>query len=120
MELLSEEINAEVAMLAGLSRRRDSNDLTGTALEDQEVTNADMVARDRDGFGGSATALNVADRLMVTLTDAMRATLTILLLDNHLLSLMFRGEGVEHAVSGFLKAMTERVVMTFVVVVTHA
>ncbi len=119
MKLLGEEVDAEIAMLAGLSRRRDTNDLAGTALEDQEITNADMVARNRDGLGCSATAFNVANRLMMTLTNAMRATLTILLLDDHL-ALMLRSEGMEDAVSGFLKAMTKRVVMTFVVVVTHA
>ncbi len=66
-----------------------------------------MVARDRDSLGCSATTFNIANRLMVTFTDAMRATLTILLLDYHLFALMLRGEGMENAISGFLEAMTK-------------
>ena len=51
MELLGEEINAEVAMLAGLSRGSDANDLTRPTLEDEQVTDADVMARNSDGIG---------------------------------------------------------------------
>lgn len=51
MELLGEEVNTEVAVLTGLSRRRDADDLARAALKDQEVANADVVARDGDGVG---------------------------------------------------------------------
>ena len=65
MELLGEEVNTQVAVLASGSRGRDADDLAGAALEDQDVAEADVVARDGDGVGwagslargGSATGL---------------------------------------------------------------
>jgi len=51
MELLREEVNTQVAVLAGLRRGGDADDLARTALEDQEIANADVVARDGDGVG---------------------------------------------------------------------
>lgn len=56
MELLGEEVNTEVAVLAGLGGGGDADDLARAALEDQEVTNADVVAGDSDGVGGSHVA----------------------------------------------------------------
>jgi hypothetical protein len=56
MELLGEEVNTEVAVLASLGGGGDADDLARTALEDQEVANADVVARDSDSLGGSHLA----------------------------------------------------------------
>jgi hypothetical protein len=53
MELLGEEVNTEVAVLASLGRRGDADDLARAALEDQEIANADVVAGDGDGVGRS-------------------------------------------------------------------
>jgi hypothetical protein len=53
MELLGEEVNTEVAVLAGLGGGGDTDDLARAALEDQEIANADVVAGDGDGVGGS-------------------------------------------------------------------
>ena len=60
MKLLGEEIYTEVPVLASLSGRRDTNDLTWTALQYQEVTNTDVVAWNCDGAGGSTTALGIS------------------------------------------------------------
>lgn len=49
MQLLGEEIHTEVSVLASSSRGADADDLARTALEDQDVTNADVVAWDSDG-----------------------------------------------------------------------
>lgn len=49
MELLGKEIHAEVAVLAGLGGGGDADDLAGAALEDEKVTDADVVAGDGDG-----------------------------------------------------------------------
>ena len=121
MELLGEEVDSEVAVLAGLGRSRDTDDLAGTALQDQEVTDADVVAGDGDGVVGTATTLDIADGLTLAIADTRRATLTVFLLDDYLLALMLvaRVEGVENTVGGLLETMTERVVVTFVIVVTH-
>jgi hypothetical protein len=56
MELLGEEVDTKVAVLASLGRGGDTDDLARAALKDQEVTNADVVARDGDGVCGSHLA----------------------------------------------------------------
>jgi len=129
VKLLGEEVDSEIAMLASLGRSGDADDLARAALQDQEVANADVVARDGDGVRPTA-AFNVADILEMALTNACGATLVKMvvvvvifsLLDYYFLALAFvvRMERVEDAVRGFLNAVTERVVLTFVVVVAHA
>jgi hypothetical protein len=52
MQLLGEEIDTQVSVLAGGSRGGDSDDLARTTLKDQEITEADVVAWDGDGSGG--------------------------------------------------------------------
>ena len=56
MELLGEQVNTEVTVLASLGGGGDADDLARAALEDQEIANADVVARDGDGVGGSHLA----------------------------------------------------------------
>jgi len=51
MELLGEEVNTEVTVLAGLGRGGNTDDLARATLKDQEIANADMMARDGDGVG---------------------------------------------------------------------
>jgi hypothetical protein len=53
MELLGEQVDTEVAVLASLGGGGDADDLARAALKDQEITNADVVAGDSDGVGGS-------------------------------------------------------------------
>lgn len=62
LELLSEEVNTKVAVLAGLGRGGDADDLARTTLEDQEVTNTNVVARHRDGVWRSAGTANTRSR----------------------------------------------------------
>ena len=52
VQLLGEEVNTEVAVLASLRGGGDADDLARAALEDQEIANADVVAGDGDGVGG--------------------------------------------------------------------
>jgi hypothetical protein len=56
MKLLGEQVNTEVAVLASLRGGGDADDLARTALKDQEIANADVVAGDGDGVGGSHLA----------------------------------------------------------------
>jgi hypothetical protein len=51
MKLLGEEVNTKVTVLTSLGGGGDADDLARTALEDQEIANADVVARDGDGVG---------------------------------------------------------------------
>lgn len=119
MKLLGEEIHSEVAMLTCLSRGGDTDDLTGTTLEDQQIANADVMAGNGNGVSHSAATLNIANSLMDSVTDTGRTSLSIFLLDNHLLALVLWMERVKHAVSGMLKSATDGVVAPFVVVVAH-
>lgn len=121
MELLREEVHAEIAMLAGLSRCGDANHLAGTALEHQEVTNTDVVARDGDSLRSASTSLDITNIFRHSFTDAVGwTTLALLFLDDYLLALVLRCEGVENAVSCFLKAVAERMIMALVVVISHS
>jgi hypothetical protein len=56
MKLLGEQVNTEVTVLASLGGGGDADDLARTSLQDQEIANADVVARDGDGVGGSHLA----------------------------------------------------------------
>ena len=119
MKLFGEEIDSEVAVLAGLGRGGDTDNLARTTLEDQEIANADVVAGDRDGIGANG-AFDEADVLTDALADA--GWPAVFLFDDYLLVLMvvvLRVEGVEDAVRGFLNAVTEGVVPTFIIIVTH-
>jgi len=51
MELLGEKVDTEITVLAGLGGGGDADDLARAALKDQEIANADVVARDGDGVG---------------------------------------------------------------------
>lgn len=56
LQLAGEQVDTQVAVLAGLGRHGDADDLAGTALQDQDVPNADEVAGDGDGLSlGSGT-----------------------------------------------------------------
>jgi hypothetical protein len=54
VELLGEEVNTEVPVLTSLSGGGDANNLAWAVLENHQVTNADVVARDGEcgGLGG--------------------------------------------------------------------
>lgn len=118
MELLGEEIDTEVAVLAGLGGRGDADDLARTALKDEKIADADMVAWNGDGIRSSAT-LNQADAFANTLANAGRAGL--LPVNDYFLALMMMVgmERMENTVGSFFEAMADGVVVTVVVVVTH-
>lgn len=59
VELLGEEVNTEVPVLTSLSRGGDADDLAWSVLEDDQVTNADVVAW--DGEGGSLGGVDGGD-----------------------------------------------------------
>ena len=51
MQLLGEEINSQVTVLTSGSRSGDADDLARTALEDQEISDADVVGGNGDSIG---------------------------------------------------------------------
>lgn len=52
MQLLGEEVNAQVSVLTGGGGGGDADDLARTTLEDQEIAETDVVAWDGDGVWG--------------------------------------------------------------------
>lgn len=111
VKLAGEQVNTEVAVLASGSRGRDADDLASTSLEDDKVTNTDVVARDGDSVGDGAGAIGAA-------RARGRAALLTDLYVNVLVVVMVVAR-VNNAVSKVVNSLAERVVVTFLVVVTH-
>jgi hypothetical protein len=118
LQLTSEEINPQVSVLASLWRRGDAYNLAGAALEDDEIADADELARDRDGVGRQATAIDEADLLADTISHTAWAAFFIL--DDHFFAVMAAMvEWMGNTLGSTLEAAAEGVVFTLVVVVTH-
>lgn len=60
VQLLGEEVNTEVTVLAGLGRGGDADDLARAALQDQQVADPDVVAGDGDGVGNHGAGRGAA------------------------------------------------------------
>ncbi len=105
-------------MLTGLGRSGDTDDLAWTTLDDQEIPNANMVAGDGDRVGPYAT-LDDSNALADSLTNT--GGTTVLTVDDNLLMFMtmMRMERMQNAVGDSPDSVTDGVVVTFVVVVTH-
>jgi hypothetical protein len=119
LKLASEEIDTQVSVLTGLWRGRDADDLARTALKDDEIADADELARNRDGVSWEAAArLDEADLLADTLSHT--AWTTFFIFDDHLFTVMVvMLERVRDAVGSTLEATPKGVVFALVVVVTH-
>jgi hypothetical protein len=117
VELAGEDIDTKVAVLTCLGGDADADDLAWAALEDQQITNADEVARDSDGVWRMAsTGAHNADLLAHAATDGHWE---FFLMDLVAVATFVVGEGVEDAVGSALNAAAEGVVVAVVVVVTH-
>ncbi len=118
VQLLREQIDAQVAVLARLARNRDADDLARTALQDQQIPDADVVARDGDGVGWSA-ALHHPHVLPHGARGTMRMMMVVIVevdLLAHGAAVMMR---MQQPIRGLLDPVTERVVVPVVVVVAH-
>jgi len=126
VQLLGEEVDAEVAVLAGLGRRGDADHLAGTTLEHEQVTDADVVARDGDGVGDAAELDGTAAGPLV----AWGRHLDFAVGDGHVLfDVDFGGrvlvatlvalERMQDAVGSAVETVTEGVVVTVFVVISH-
>jgi hypothetical protein len=105
MQLLGEEVNPQVSVLASGSRGGDADDLARTTLKDQEVASADVVAWNGDGVGRSGGFNNRA------LRSRLRSS-TYLDVNFFLLMVMMRA-AVEDTVSRTVETMAEGVVVTW-------
>src|SRR5215469_11729690 len=116
MELLREEVNTEITMLACLGRGGDTDDLARATLKNEEVTNADVVAGDGNGVWHHGASV-VADRFGVA--RATRWDADFAFLDNDFFAVNFfvavvtaAVNGVDDAVSSSLQTAAEGVVLS--------
>src|SRR5215469_18335405 len=122
MELLREEVNTEITMLACLGRGGDTDDLARATLKNEEVANADVVAGDGDGVWHHGASV-VADRFGVARATGWNADFAFP--DNDFFAVDFVAvvtaavDGVDDAVSSSLQTAAEGVVLSVVVVVSH-
>lgn len=99
MKLFGEEVDAEVAVLASGGRGRDADDLTGTALEQQNVAYPDVVAGDG----------NCERRKIFRVSDRSTSNGTAFPYFDHLPGLATLG--VNDTVSHLVEAVAKRVVV---------
>lgn len=116
--MAGEQVDTEVAVLASLGGDGDTDHLAGATLKDQDVTNADEVAGDRDRLWvGAAAGLDNAHILPDSITITGWATLVG---DVDVITLIFIVVvRVDNALGNAFHTAAERVVVAFVVVVTH-
>ena len=101
VQLLGEEVDTEVTVLAGGGRGRDADDLARAALEHKDVAKANVVAGDGDGGGTVRTLAATAGA--AALTDLAH-------LDRVMVVVTFR---MNDAVSKLVEAVTDGVVVTW-------
>ena len=125
VQLLSEEVHTEVPVLAGLSRSGDTDNLARAALQNQEIANADVVARDGDGvwragratghvtgrhdrrwWGLASPAVLNYDVLLFTRRQVVQVVVVLVL-------------AVEDAVGSAVQTVAETVVLAVFVVISH-
>jgi hypothetical protein len=131
VELLGEEVDTEVAVLAGLGRGGDADDLARTALQDQQVADPDVVARDGDGVGNHGAGWGGAGRggvvgllagsgggdLGVTDDDFLFDVLGVLVFV--VVVVVGAVDGVENFVGDAVQSVAERVILAVFVVISH-
>jgi hypothetical protein len=98
VQLLGEEINTEVTMLASLGRSGDADDLAWAVLEDDKVTDADVVARDGEGVLGDVVDRRDVRVLLVGVVRrrhlaAVRVVVNVVVLSHSGGGVGFVGEG---------------------------
>ena len=127
LQFLGEEIDTKVAILTSLRRHADANDLARTTLKDDKIANADEVAGDGHGPGRVAAVawLHESDLLSLATSNSARAIVLDSDIDFSAITTMVMVmmvvvvERMGNSFSNTLRASTEAVVLTLVVVVTH-
>jgi hypothetical protein len=99
VQLLGEQVNTQVAVLARGRRGRDADDLARTALQDQDVAHTDVVTGDSDSVGDTARRLGVGAGT-VSLPDLpdLNAVMVVMVV-------------VEYLVRHLVQTVTERMVV---------
>lgn len=108
VQLLGEEVDTKVAVLAGGSRDRDANHLAGAALKHQEVAHADVVAGNRHRVGQARALVAAAG---AGTAGAGTARLADIVVGVDVLITAFR---VDESVSAPVQALTEGVIVAWI------
>jgi len=109
VQLLAEQIHAQVAVLARRCGGADADHLARTALEDQNITHVDVVARDGDGVGVAGRGRRRRGNGAMLLMVVVRAR-------DFNVDFLTTAKGT---VSCLVEFMAERVVAAVFVVVAH-
>ena len=121
MKLFGEEVDTEIAVLASLGGCGDADDLAWTSLQDQKISDANVVAWDGDGVGQAGT-LGIAAALSTTWSshgdfavfdDNVFFTVVMVVV------VVTSGDWVQDAISCAMETVAERVVVTVFVVISH-
>jgi len=97
MELLGEQVDTQVAVLASGRRGRDADDLAGATLKDEDITKADVVAGDGHGVRGVGLLRRSDLRASAGLADLGHLDMAL---------------RVQNAVSQLVKSVTKRMIVT--------
>lgn len=113
VQLLGEQVDAQVAVLAGRGGGRDADDLARVALQHQDVADADVVARDRDCVGQevfrvSDSRLCATPFMSVVMVMMVTGTFPDL---NHLPVRRLTTQGVDNPVRHLVEAVAEGVIV---------
>lgn len=136
IELLGEKVDTQVAVLTGLGRGGDADDLAWTALKQDYVTNANEVAGYSDGALLAATAAVViavgcpvaatSVRHVLTSSTSGVDSYTVLDVDicffHAVLVVMVATLSVDwmqDTIGGAMNTLTERMILSLVVVISH-
>lgn len=112
VQLLGEEVDAQVAVLARGGRGGDADHLAGAALQDQDVAQADVVAGDGDGVGAHILRGGAGAAARARLADLgeLCASVSVVIM---MMVVMVMALGVEDAVSHLVHTSSEGVVVAF-------
>lgn len=132
VELLGEEVNTEVTVLASLGRGGDADDLARAALQDQQVADPDVVAGDGDGVGNHGAGRGAAafNELLLTGSRGGHFAVTdddvffdfdaaLVLAVVVVVMVVSAVNGVKNLVRCAVEAVAERVVVSVFVVISH-
>ena len=103
MQLFGEEVNTQVSVLPSGGRGSNADDLARATLEDQQVTNANVVGGDGDGVGGVGRDDSARGRLGAASSNG----------NVNLLPVMVVMVAPDDAFSSTVESMSEGVVVTW-------
>ena len=113
MQLLGEQVDTQVSVLAGGGRGSDADDLARTALKHQEIAHADVVGWDGDGVGSEAGLSNSRGRGATRSWFGMTISYSnVNLLLHIMVVVVMMTQGMNNALSSTVKTMSEGVVVT--------